>query len=106
MPLDYLPRDLFLGEVFRRIPGADRARAAVVAEIEDAQFTFLPGDTLLGPNAVKVQPDGYLATPFTLVLMEAKRIRRSSFGCRLHRLGIDLDQDDIKPCTGCDFRDA
>ncbi|MBC7633531.1 hypothetical protein [Aeromicrobium sp.] len=79
MPLDYLPRDLFLGEVFRRGHGADRARAAVVAEIEDAQFTLLPDEVLVGPNAVKVQPDGYLSTPSTLVLMEAKRIRRSSF---------------------------
>lgn len=79
MPLDYLPRDPFFGEVFRRGHGADRARAAVVAEIEDAQFTLLPDEVLVGPKAVKVQPDGYLATPSTLVLMEAKRIRRSSF---------------------------
>lgn len=79
MPLDYLPRDSFFGEVFRRSHGADRARAAVVAEIEDAQFTLLPDEVLVGPNAVKVQPDGFLATPSTLVLMEAKRIRRSSF---------------------------
>ncbi|MDR7086824.1 hypothetical protein J2X11_001663 [Aeromicrobium panaciterrae] len=79
MPLDYLPRDLFLGEVFRRGHGANHARAAIVSEIEDAQFTLLPDEVLVGPKSIKVQPDGCLATPSTLVLIEAKRIRRSSF---------------------------
>jgi hypothetical protein len=79
MPLDYLPRDGFLGEVFRRGHGADGARAAVVAEIEKAELTLLPDEVLVGPNAVKAQPDGYLESPSTLVLMEAKRIRSSSF---------------------------
>lgn len=79
MPLDYLPRDAFFGEVFRRAHGADRARALVAAEIEDGRFTLLPEEVLLGPNAIKVQPDGYLETTSTLVLIEAKRIRRSAF---------------------------
>ncbi len=79
MPLDYLPRSEFLGEVFRRAHGADEVRAKVVAEIEDAEFTLLPDEAVVGPNAIKVQPDGYVSTPSTLVLIEAKRIRSSSF---------------------------
>jgi hypothetical protein len=79
MPLDYLPRTEFLGEVFRRGHGADGARVAVVAEIEQARFTLLPDEVLIGPNAVKVQPDGFLESSSALVLLEAKRIRSSSF---------------------------
>ncbi|MCB0890078.1 MAG: hypothetical protein KDB38_11960 [Nocardioidaceae bacterium] len=79
LALDLLPRDHFLGEILRRSHGADSARASVVTEVEEARFTLLPDELILGPNATKVQPDGLLKSPSTLVLIESKRIRRSTF---------------------------
>ena len=58
--------------------GADDARSRVVREIEDAEVTLLP-DELVLPGGIKVQPDAQIATNDCLVLLEAKRIRRSSF---------------------------
>ncbi|MFC5179428.1 hypothetical protein [Nocardioides taihuensis] len=80
MPLAYLPRNRFLGELFRRAHGADAARGVVADEVEKAEFTLLPGDVFVGPEgAVQVQPDGYLSSESALVLVEAKRIRSASF---------------------------
>jgi hypothetical protein len=79
LPLDYLPRGAFLGEVFRRAHGAGDVRALAAEEIEEATFTLLPDEVLVGPRQVKVQPDGFVSTSSALVLLEAKRIRRSKF---------------------------
>ncbi|MDQ0260441.1 hypothetical protein J2W20_002345 [Sinomonas atrocyanea] len=78
MPLSYLPRDVFLGEVLRSANGADAARALAAAEIEAAEVGLLPGELtpLLG---VTVQPDAELSGPSSYVLIEAKRQGRSSF---------------------------
>jgi len=78
LPLSFLPRTSFLGEVIRTAHGADDARARVVREIEDAEVTLLP-DELVLPGGIKVQPDAQIVTNDCLVLLEAKRIRRSSF---------------------------
>jgi hypothetical protein len=78
LPLHYLPRDLFLGEVLRRAHGADAARELVASEIEDARIRLLPGDQSPAPDVV-VQPDAELSTPSGYVLVEAKRMGRSSF---------------------------
>lgn len=80
--LDYLPRTAFLGAVIAGATGAVEARRRLVDEIEKAELTLLPDElTLQRPQAgsVVVQPDGVLVSPSCYVLIEAKRIRRSSF---------------------------
>lgn len=84
MALDFLPRDRFLGSVIRAATGADRARTVLINEIEEAEFRFLPGDMTLAPNRpgndqVAVQPDALITSRSSFVLVEAKRVRASSF---------------------------
>lgn len=78
-PLDFLPRATFLGEVVARAQGADAARRRVVAEIEEATVSLLPGDVPLANSTIRVQPDAVLTSASTYTLIEAKRIRPSSF---------------------------
>jgi len=78
-PLDYLPRTRFLGQVIRSAHGAEEARRRVAAEIEQAELSLLPGDVFLESTGVHVQPGATILTPTTYVLLEAKRIRPSSF---------------------------
>jgi hypothetical protein len=83
--LDFLPRRMFLGSVLSASQGAVAARAKLVEEIEDACFTLLPGNQYLIPSGkhhqtkLPVQPDGIIESMSTFVLLEAKRIRSSSF---------------------------
>jgi hypothetical protein len=83
--LDFLPRTHFLGAVLAAAQGADSARQHVIAEIEEAQLTLLPDDIVLAPSRTKkseqliVQPDGIMISPGCYTLIEAKRIRSSSF---------------------------
>ena len=78
-PLDYLPRTRFLGQVIGSAHGADEARRRVAEEIERVVISLLPGDVFLGRTGVHVQPDATIITPTTYALVEAKRIRPSSF---------------------------
>ena len=83
--LDFLPRQSFLGEIVKASHGALEARIKLQQEIEEVEFTLLPGNFYLIPsasvhrNGLAVQPDGIIQTPSTFVVLEAKRIRRSSF---------------------------
>ncbi len=82
--LDFLPRTAYLGAVLLAAHGADQARAAVAASIEDADVEVLPGDIAPqvaggSPATWTVQPDVTIATGTTLCLVEAKRIRAASF---------------------------
>ncbi|GAA1867256.1 hypothetical protein GCM10009715_13140 [Paeniglutamicibacter psychrophenolicus] len=82
--LDFLPRDLFLGGLLRAAKGADLARMDLASEAEGIQLQFLPGDLPIAPNqpgqhAFIVQPDAMLTSERTVALVEAKRIRASSF---------------------------
>lgn len=84
MALDFLPRDRFLGAAVRAAKGADQARAVLINEIEEAELRFLPGDMALAPNRqgndqMVVQPDALITSPSSFVLVEAKRVRASSF---------------------------
>lgn len=84
MALDFLPRERFLGSVIRAAEGADQARNVLINEIEDAELRFLPGDMALAPNRagngqLVVQPDALITSPSSFVLVEAKRVRASSF---------------------------
>ena len=84
MALDFLPRGRFLGAAIRAAKGADHARNVLVNEIEEAELRFLPGDMTLAPNRsgndqLVVQPDGLITSPGSFVLVEAKRVRSSSF---------------------------
>jgi hypothetical protein len=84
MALDFLPRDRFLGAAIRAAKGADHARNVLVNEIEEAELRFLPGDMTLAPNRsgndqLVVQPDAIITSPGSFVLVEAKRVRASSF---------------------------
>lgn len=76
--LDLLPRAAFLAEVLKDAEGADVARQAVIAEVEDLVLDFLPGDIPLNPS-IKVQPDAMLTGPTTLTLIEAKGPKASAF---------------------------
>ena len=64
--------------------GADHARNVLVNEIEEAELRFLPRDMTLAPNRsgtnqLVVQPDALITSPGSFVLVEAKRVRSSSF---------------------------
>ncbi|GAA2199934.1 hypothetical protein [Sinomonas flava] len=78
LPLSYLPRDLFLGEVLMGARGADDARRVVISEIEAADVTLLP-DQLEPVPDVRVQPGASFSLPESYVLVEAKRNGRASF---------------------------
>jgi hypothetical protein len=78
-PLSFLPRDAFLGEILRRAHGPEEVCARVAAEVEDADITLLPDELVLGPHGIKVQPDAQLVSSHCYVMVEAKRIRPSSF---------------------------
>jgi hypothetical protein len=82
--LDFLPRTMFLGRVIAAAHGADQARQRVIDEIESARVDLLPGPQFLarrgpGVDELVVQPDALLTSLHCYVLVEAKRIRRSSF---------------------------
>lgn len=83
--LDLLPRSLFLGEILAAAHGANMARQALINEIEAATTTILPGNFYLKKNAnshqegLAVQPDGIIKSKNCFALLEAKRIKRSSF---------------------------
>lgn len=85
--LDFLPRSVFLGEILRSAHGAEAVRQLVANEIEQADLTLLPGSNYyLIPSksathtkGLSVQPDGMMSSPNSLTLIEAKRIRSSSF---------------------------
>ena len=78
-PLDFLPRTAFLGEIIAGAHGADAARRRVIAEIEEATISFLPGDVPLANSTIQVQPDVLLTSASTYTLVEAKRIGPSRF---------------------------
>jgi hypothetical protein len=78
-PLWCLPRETFLGGVLRQAHGAKAACARAAAEVEKTEVTQLPDEIELGPGRLVVQPDATVVGPATCTLIEAKRIRRSSF---------------------------
>jgi len=78
MLLDFLPRREFLGGVVESARGADGVRRKLLDGIEHAAVTLLPDETRLGAGVV-VQPDAALETNDVYGLIEAKRIRTSSF---------------------------
>ena len=82
--LDVLPRTVFLGAVLGAAHGADAARTAGIADVEQMNLEILPGDAraILGDGSTStwaVQPDVRLESPRSTVWVEAKRIRASSF---------------------------
>jgi hypothetical protein len=78
-PISFLPRAAFVGEVVAGAHGADAARSRVVAEIEDALISLLPGDVPLADSSIRVQPDALVTSASTYTFVEAKRIRPSRF---------------------------
>lgn len=87
-PLSWLPRAAFLGEVLRNAHGAKQNRLAVMHDIEEAIITLLPDQIELGPDPIVVQPDATITSSGTYTLVEAKRIRPSSF--QAHQLPREL----------------
>ena len=83
--LDFLPRTTFLGKIIAASEGANKTREILIKEIEDAEFSLLPGNHYLIPSGERhqtklpVQPDGLIETQNVYVVLEAKRIRQSSF---------------------------
>lgn len=78
--LDFLPRAEFLGQVLRHAHGAEAAREVAVTSIEAASVDVLPGDLVHAELGFRAQPDVLVQSDTAYVLVEAKRIRRSSFG--------------------------
>ena len=82
--LDFLPREHFLGQILQAARGAEVARGHLIRVIEAANVDLLPGDlrpTLpSGQSAAwTVQPDATISTTNALCLVEAKRLKPSSF---------------------------
>jgi len=81
--LDFLPRAAFLGSVVEALhDGAATARQMLKDEAEKAEFLVLPGEMYLQAEdipKVEIQPDAIITTPNVYCLVEAKRIRSSSF---------------------------
>lgn len=83
--LDFLPRQAFLGAVVDAAHGADEARRVLSREVEQAVITVLPTEVKLNPDGLTraelmiVQPDAMITSSSCRTLVEAKRIRRSSF---------------------------
>ncbi len=83
--LDFLPRTTFLGKIVAASEGANNTREILINEIEEAEFSLLPGNHYLIPSGERhqtklpVQPDGLIETQNVYVVLEAKRIRQSSF---------------------------
>lgn len=81
--LDFLPRAAFLGSVIAAVhDGAANARDLFQREAECAEFLVLPGEMHLEAAdipKVEIQPDAIITTPHVYCLVEAKRIRQSSF---------------------------
>jgi hypothetical protein len=87
-PLSLLPRDAFLGNVIAAAHGADAARAVVRADAEQAEIVLLPDEFVVGGGKFVVQPDATITSDGSFVLIEAKRIRRSSF--QPHQLACEF----------------
>jgi hypothetical protein len=82
--LYFLPRSTFLAAVVGALhDGSPSSRTAFEAEAEEADFLVLPGGGMYLQAAnipkVEVQPDAIITTPSIYCLIEAKRIRVSSF---------------------------
>lgn len=80
--LDFLPRTPFFGSVIDSAHGGATGRALLRLEAELAEFLLLPGERhLVADNIprIEVQPDVIIATPSVYCLVEAKRLRQSSF---------------------------
>jgi hypothetical protein len=82
--LDHLPRSRFLGAVLTAAHGDEDATTQAARDAEAFTVDFLP-EVVLNPAGVGkaaqvvVQPDALLSGPGSLVLLEAKRLRASSF---------------------------
>ena len=75
--LDFLPRQAFRGRVLASAAGAPLVLAQ--ADIEQAVVDLLPGDLTHPDLDIRAQPDVRIDSPTAFVLVEAKRLRRSSF---------------------------
>lgn len=86
--LDFLPREIFFGEIVKGLEGAisNELRTTILKDIEIADFTLLPGNIYLRPSAnthydgIGVQPDGIIESDHVYCLLEAKRIKNGQFG--------------------------
>ncbi len=83
--LNFLPRAEFLGRVVKSLQGgAQGTRELLHDQIEDLEFSFLPGDIYLAKQTPKgvplcVQPDGILQANRVYCLIEAKRLKKACF---------------------------
>ena len=84
--LDVLPRKRVLGAVLEAVHSSNGLAArAMQAEIEDVELTVFPEAHALRPDArthqarIEVQPDARYLSPSVYMLVEAIRIKTSSF---------------------------
>jgi len=85
--LDFLPRLSFLGEIINGLEGSisNQLKTVFVKDIENADFTLLPGNIYLRPSedthadGIGVQPDGIIESSNVYCLLEAKRIKNGQF---------------------------
>jgi len=85
--LDFLPRNQFFSVFLESLNGLNNNPAirTLVNQVEDISVKLLPGNFYLKPSqdshqaAIGVQPDAIIETKDVYALVEAKRIKRSSF---------------------------
>lgn len=83
--IDFLPRQPFMYEIIRSASGAESGRQALLNEVEQTEIVLMPGNCYLAPSGshhqskLPVQPDALILSPSVHVLVEAKRIKSSSF---------------------------
>lgn len=84
--LDLLPRNKFLYKILEKIKMMDGQKFFISKdEAEEMELDILPGNYYLKKNfkthqeGMSVQPDGFIESNKTLIMIEAKRIKSSSF---------------------------
>lgn len=84
--LDFLPRKQFLHKILENIKMISGYNFSISEdEAEEMNLDILPGNFYLKKNfkahrdGMSVQPDGFIESNKTLIMLEAKRIKSSSF---------------------------
>jgi hypothetical protein len=78
--IDFLPRTIFFQRVLESLTGASEAVHGLVQEVEQATFSVLPGDIFLAKSPeLRVQPDVVIKSRTIYCMVEAKRVKRSTF---------------------------
>ncbi|GAA4035471.1 hypothetical protein GCM10023063_19940 [Arthrobacter methylotrophus] len=76
--LSLLPRTAFLGAVILAAHGAEKTRALLATDLEQATVQMFPDEITIPRTGVRVQPDAAIWTDSAAVLIEAKGTRTAA----------------------------